>query len=268
MGSMTDAYMELIRARFAALPEKPAQDEIMQVLRLMSRWRADLLANTYIQHHGAKVMYGPFAGMDYVGQASEGPLMPRLMGTYEQELHPHLARFREEGVDCVIDVGCAEGYYAVGLARAWPEVTVYAYDIDASARERCEDMARRNGVSDRVIVGPEFKPTDFEAFADRKPLVIMDVEGAELDLLRPDLSPALAGMRLIVETHDVFRKGALKTVRERFSPTHDIERVDLGLRDVPLPAWLQALPPLDHVLSVWEWRLQPTPWLVMRPKQP
>lgn len=268
MGGMTDAYLELIRAQFAALPEKPNQDEIMSLLRLMSRWRADLLANTYIQHHGARVMHGPFAGMEYVGKPSEGPLMPRLLGAYEQELHPHLSRFRQEGVDCVIDVGCAEGYYAVGLARAWADVTVYAYDIDPNARERCTYMAGRNGVGDRVIVGAEFKPTDFEAFADRKPLVIMDVEGAELDLLRPDLSPALAGMRLIVETHDLFRPGALETIWGRFAPTHEIERVDLGLRDVPLPAWLQNLAPLDHVLSIWEWRLKPTPWLVMTPKQP
>ena len=45
--------------------------------------------------------------------ATEGALIPRLLGTYECELHPHLAALSAEGLDCVIDVGCAEGYYAV-----------------------------------------------------------------------------------------------------------------------------------------------------------
>jgi predicted O-methyltransferase YrrM len=266
MATTTELYMRLIRAQFAALPDSPNHEELMQLLRLMARWRSDLLANTYVQHHGARIMHGPFAGMEYLGEPSEGPLMPRLLGAYEQELHPHLSRFREEGVDCVIDIGCAEGYYAVGLARAWPDVTVYAYDIDANARAKCAVIAERNGVSDRVIIGAEFKPQDFENFAGRNPLVIVDTEGAEVDLLQPQLSPALAQMRLIVETHDVFRPGALNTMKARFAPTHEIEQVDIGLRDVELPQWLKQLAPLDHVLSIWEWRLKPTPWLVMRPK--
>ncbi|ACG77261.1 conserved hypothetical protein [Phenylobacterium zucineum HLK1] len=266
MPSVTEAYFEVIKRKFDALDGVPTNGQMNDLLRLFSRWRSQLLANTYVAHHGAMVMHGPFSGMEYVAAATEGALMPRLLGTYEAELHPHLERFREAGVDCVIDVGCAEGYYAVGLARLLPQATVYAYDIDAAARRACADLAARNGVGERVIVGEEFKPEDFELFAGRNALVIMDAEGAEVDLLRPDLSPALRGMSLIVETHDVYRKGALEAVRGRFDATHDIQRVDLGLRDVPLPPWLSELPHLDHVLSIWEFRLAPTPWLVMRPK--
>ena len=58
--------------------------------------------------------------------------------------------------------GCAEGYYAVGMARLAPEITVYAYDIEERARIACADLAQRNGVADRVIVGGEFAPDGFE----------------------------------------------------------------------------------------------------------
>jgi SAM-dependent methyltransferase len=166
----------------------------------------------------------------------------------------------------VIDVGCAEGYYAVGLARLMPEVTVYAYDIDQRARAACAELAAKNAVADRVIIDGEFKPDGFEAFRGRRALVMLDAEGAELDVLQPALSPSLAQMRIIVETHDLYRPGAMAAMLERFSPTHDIVRVDQQPKNFEMPPWLARLSHLDQLLAVWEWRAAPTPWLVMRPK--
>jgi hypothetical protein len=244
----------------------PPPEELNEILRRLGRWRSRLLANTYVIHRGPQVMRGPFAGMHYTETASEGALMPRLLGSYESELHPYLARFAGAGLDCVIDVGCAEGYYAIGLARLMPEVTVYAYDIDPIAREACAALADKNGVASRVIIGGEFAPDGFEAFAGRRALVMVDAEGAEDDILHPERSPALAGMRLIVETHDVYRPGVRARLMERFSATHDIVTVRQELKAFPLPDWLVELGHLDQLLAVWEWRVMATPWLVMTPK--
>lgn len=244
----------------------PSADELNEVLRRLGRWRSRLLANTFVSHHGPRILNGPFAGMDYVSKASEGALMPRLLGSYEAELHPHLAAIARRGLDGIIDVGCAEGYYAVGLARLLPDVVVNAYDIDPIARAACVDLAARNGVSDRVIVGGEFTPEGFEAFAGRRMMVMVDAEGAEDDLLFPDRSPALAGMSLIVETHEMYRPGVGARLIGRFAATHDITIVQSQLKALRLPDWLAALAPLDQLLAVWEWRAGPTPWLVMVPK--
>jgi len=154
----------------------------------------------------------------------------------------------------------------VGLARMMPGVTVQAYDIDEKARLACGELAVRNGVAERVIVGGTFAPDGFEAFAGRRVLVMVDAEGAEVDILQPALSPSLAGMTIIVETHDLYRAGAMATMLERFGPTHDIVRVDQQPKVFDMPDWLKALPHLDQLLAVWEWRAQPTPWLVMRPR--
>jgi hypothetical protein len=247
-------------------PAEPETHIVNAALRTLGRWRQHLLLQGYLRRHGARIWSGPFEGMDYVGAATEGALLPRLLGSYEHELHPHLRGFADEGVECVIDVGCAEGYYAVGLARLMPTVSVHAHDIDERALGACRALAAKNGVGERVIVGGEFKPQDFQAFEGRRALVMVDAEGAELDVLRPDLAPALAGFRLIVETHDVFRPGALATLTERFAPTHDIVRVDQAYAAPPLPPGFETLAHLDLLLAMWEWRVSPTPWLVMRPK--
>jgi precorrin-6B methylase 2 len=251
---------------YVAGRETLSADDLNLVLRRMGIWRSTLIANTYVARHGTTVMHGPFAGMTYVAWASEGALAPRLLGAYEAELHPHLLAFAAEGVDCVIDVGCAEGYYAVGLARLIPGATVHAFDINENARRACEALAALNGVGDRVIVGAAFDPADFEAFAGRNALVVVDIEGAEDDLLDPAASPALAGMRLIVETHDLFRPGVSQRLRERFAATHDITVVAHQPNAAELPSWLNDLTHMDRLLAVWEWRSGPTPWLVMRPK--
>ena len=263
---VTSNTARAVRSWVAEWPPEPSIDVVYSLLRLLGQWRSYVLSNTYVSLEGARIWGGPFAGMEYVSVAAEGALMPRLLGTYECELHPHLAAITAEGVDCVIDVGCAEGYYAVGLARAMPQVTVYAHDIEEKARVACADLAARNGVSDRVIVGGEFKPQDFQAFAGRRVLVMVDAEGAEVDILQPELGPALAQMTIIVETHDVYRADALATIRGRFEATHDIVQVDTGTKHLTGPPWLLDFNHLDQLLAVWEWRHRPTPWLVMRPK--
>ncbi len=255
-----------VRGIVGGWPKAPGFDHLNELLRMLGRWRSQMIASRYISLEGARVWSGPFAGMDYVREATEGALSPRLFGTYESELHPHLARIAAEGVDVVIDVGCAEGYYAVGLARMLPGAVIHARDTDPAAQARCADLAARNGVEDRVLIGGEFKPADFQAFAGLRALVLVDVEGAELQVLRPDLAPALAGMQVIVETHDVYAPGSLNALVERFTASHDIVRVDQQPKAFHPPDWFHKLAHLDQLLAVWEWRAAPTPWLVMTPK--
>jgi len=247
----------------------PAEVEIRDVevlLRSLAKWRSQVLAVTYLSHHGVTIRSGLFAGMTYRDTATEGSLISRLLGVYEAELHPHLEAIIAGGVDCVIDVGCAEGYYAVGLARRYPALEVHAHDISEAARDACAELAAANGVSDRVRIGGEFGPRDFQAYEGRRVLVMVDAEGAELEILDPTLGPALAGMKLIVETHDVWRPGTLQALKTRFEPTHHITEVRARPKAFEPPAWLENLSELDLLLATWEWRHRATPWLVMEPR--
>jgi hypothetical protein len=264
--SLTHQYADTLRFRVGELPADPTVEQMNEVLRTLGRWRSRILANTYLAREGAVIRGGLFTGMRYLAVATEGALIPRLLGSYESELHPFLQALAGEALTDVIDVGCAEGYYAVGLARLMPDAMVHAYDIDEAARKACAELAALNDVSERVRIGAAFPPDGFQAFAGRKALVMVDAEGAELDILTPDANPALAGMTIIAETHDIYRKGALEILVKRFAPTHQITVVRQQAKAPDLPEWLHAQPHLDQLLAVWEWRAAPTPWLVMRPK--
>jgi len=231
------------------------------VLRVAAVWRSRSLANALAQRDGLVVQHGPFAGMTYVAAATEGALLPRLIGSYESELHPHILALTQEGVDTIIDVGCAEG-----LARLMPQATVHAYDTDAAARQACRTLAEINGVSERVHIGETFAGGDFARFAPGRTLVFMDIEGAERDLLDPQAYPALKQLHILVETHPNPSADLTALIRGRFEASHDIVRVDLGPKTTPLPEWMLKLSHIDQLIGAWEWRLRPTPWLVMRPK--
>lgn len=251
----TDARL----ARIAALPAGPQRLEAQ--LRELAKWRSIVLANTLVAKSGARVPAGPFAGMDYPVQASEGGRAPRLLGAYEAALHPVIETVIARGYPQVIDVGCAEGYYAVGLARRMPGSLVQARDSDPRARALCADLARANGVADRVRIGTEVIHADFALCRAAPTFVLCDIEGAELALLDPDLAPGLVEADLLVEVHEGFRPGTLATLEARFAPTHQITRIDRALRPDLLPGWAEGLSDLDRLLLLWEWRAIPTPWL-------
>src|SRR5947209_5143244 len=75
------------------------------------------IARILVDAYGTTVLNGPFRGQIY----SRASLLnrvsgPRLLGSYEQELHPIFGNL-DPSYEAFVDVGAAEGYYAVGMAR-------------------------------------------------------------------------------------------------------------------------------------------------------
>lgn len=262
---------EHVRARLTELlahATPPGQEEALlnNALRLLAKYRSTLIQNTLVRTQGTRVQAGPFAGMEFMERSAEGCHVPKLLGCYEEELHDFLRELPRRGYRTVLNIGCAEGYYAVGIKRLLPQAQVLAYDIDPAAREACVQLAARNRVS--VEVGGEFTPADFARFVEQsgKVLVWCDIEGAEVELLDPAKARVLAGMDLVVELHPIAKGHALDIVPGRFSASHDIEIRHARGHDPILPAFLQQLGHLDQLLAQWEWRSAPTPWAVMTTK--
>src|SRR5689334_8812698 len=69
----------------------------------------------YVRREGLEVKRGPFAGLNYMAglERSSGDLVAKLVGSYECELYPVFAEWAAARPVHVIDIGCAEGFYAV-----------------------------------------------------------------------------------------------------------------------------------------------------------
>jgi hypothetical protein len=154
-----------------------------------------------------------------------------IAGQYEMELHPILQKASELAYECYVDIGCANGLYAVGLAHIDRAATVYAYDIDPAARAATERNATLNGVAARVRISAE---ADQAALAGvigsyGSTLAISDIEGGELDLIDPVACPALLEADWLIELHGDI-PAAIAQFSHRFGTTHAVHVISRSSR--------------------------------------
>ena len=267
MSELSDLITNQVRDLTNNLTEDP-NTNLNNGLRLLAKWRSLLIQNTLLEKNGVRVLQGPLRGLNFVEQSSEGCHVAKLLGCYEQPLQRYLVRAIDRNYETLINIGCAEGYYAVGLAVAMPNTTSLAFDTDENARKACADLAKKNGVADRVKIGKQFGIENFSDYASHNALVFCDIEGAERDLLDPIKAPALSNLDIIVESHECLVGGITEDLIQRFSSSHNIVRIDdSGERSLEeAPKWFSEMAHLDQLLATWEWRSGPTPWLVMDAK--
>jgi hypothetical protein len=231
-------------------------------------YRRDLLVNFLIRKYGPVIQNGPFAGMRYLERVEHGDLVPKLIGCYEAELHEVILRVARRPYRQVVNIGCAEGYYAVGLARLLPGARVFAFDVSESARALCGQLAALNGVTNRVVIGGACDLAQLRELAGPDTFIVCDCEGAEAMLLDPEQAPGLTQCDVLVELHDFLDPNLSRLVTGRFAATHDVALLPNAPRD---PSAFPALLELSHVdrfIGTMEGRPGPTPWAFMVCRDP
>lgn len=261
--SLTEGVtMELRRL----LARAPSQQNLNAALRHLAKWRAHLVENTLVAKSGDRVLSGPFKDMSYGLRASEGARSARLLGCYEAGLAPVIEQIIATAYPLVIDVGCAEGYYAVGLARRMPQTRVLARDASDKAQALCADLAAQNDVAAQIAIGGLMQHADFDICKAQPSVVICDIEGAEGDLLDPLRAPGLRHADILVEVHEGMQAGLTAVLQSRFAQSHNIQHIGRVTESAALPDWMETLSDMDRLLALWEWRSGPTPWLWMTRK--
>lgn len=238
-------------------------------------WRADrwrecvTRATDRLTHVAAgRVLGGPFRGMRYVTQAHSSQLGPKLLGTYEIELVDTIESILAMTSLDIVDVGAAEGYYAVGLLVRHPEARCLAFEGSAEARRDLVSLAALNGVTDRLDVGG-FATSELleRALQDRpRAVVIVDVDGGELAVVDPVAVPSLARAMLMVELHPHLLPDVQATLRTRLAGTHDLQYIGARDReDGQLPT-LVGFSRRQVLALAWEARPDDQGWLVATPR--
>lgn len=175
-----------------------------------------------------RVRRGPFRGMRYPEASSIGSMLfPKLMGTYESEIHEIIEGLCRREYTEILDIGCAEGYYAVGLSMRIPSAKVFAYDTNQEAIRLCRKMAELNGVADRVVTRSFCDADTLGSFPfSGSGLVISDCEGYESRLFTDAVVRHLARHDVVIEVHDFIDIGLSSLIRERFARTHAITMIE------------------------------------------
>lgn len=214
------------------------------------------------------VLSGPFAGMRYLDEFTFGPIAARWLGVYEPQLHPAIERIATEPYDSFVDIGAAEGYYAVGIGRLRPDLAITTFEADPWSRGAQRRLAALNDVRNIVVRGLCDARSLSRALGAR-PVVLCDIEGAELGLLDPVACPALLRADLIVELHRADGRPVPEVgdiLAARFRTTHAALTLDDDeARRAGLLAALAGtgLDPSALRRFADEARSQPNAWLVL-----
>jgi hypothetical protein len=182
----------------------------------------------YLENETPFVLTGPFKGMLYIDETVWGLVPPKWLGAYEIELADIIEEIIHRGYSRILNIGCAEGYYAIGLAFRDRLCEVFAFDIDPICRLQTRRLAHLNHLSDRIHVQGECKHDQLNDLIKDRTLILSDIEGYEAVLLDPAKIPKLRDIDLLIEIHEQAefsgKTHAQELIIDRFGDSHTIER--------------------------------------------
>ena len=175
-----------------------------------------------------RVQYGPFRGMYYLGQSTGSVILPKLIGSYENELLPVLEMTQRNNYDLFIDIGAAEGYYAVGIYKYIFNETIpcIAFESTSRGQKQINRLAALNKVHSIRVQGFCDEHALNHSISGKKAFIIMDIEGGEFNLLDPQKVPSLVNSDILVELHPETFTTIKEVITARFELTHSIKEYE------------------------------------------
>lgn len=210
------AYTAFYKNRIRRIEEISSSNLLKQKI-FQSKVMKEVFNDNYIIHNG------PFEGMRYIDRSSGSALLPKILGSYEESIQDWISHAVEsKGYETILDIGCAEGYYAAGFGMRLPNSKIIAYDLDEGARYNSDELIKLNGLHN-IEIRSECTHEELNLMSRANTLVFCDIEGYEASLLDPDKAPNLKHADLIVESHDFIVPGITDELIRRFYKTHTIK---------------------------------------------
>lgn len=228
------------------------------------------------ERFSATVRYGPFRGLQLSREIWWGKTdrAGMLLGLYEQEVLDSVKKAATTRRRSFIELGAADGYYGVGVLVSGMFDRSYCYEISEAGRETIARNAALNGVEARVEVRGAADPLFYAQLPDTVPdncVLLVDIEGAEFDILTADVMRRFSKSVIIVELHDHFfaDDGAARLARLRSDAEliFNIEEVTTTSRDLSGLSELKTFSDTDRWLICSEGRRATPHWYVMTPRE-
>lgn len=225
---------------------------------------------------GTNVLSGPFCGMKYIDKSNGSAFFPKILGCYEKEISPMVENTINSNYRYLIDIGCAEGYYAVGFAyrrKSKNPCCVFAYDINKKALFNLQKLAELNNVNNFIKTNgicTHEELNQFNKYKGEPIFLICDIEGAEKELIDPSKAPVLLDFDMLIEVHDIRKEDPVieKTLRNRFQNTHKIsiikcrKRTEADLKELNnISYWKRKLIGISYIN---EGRDYATDWMLLQ----
>ena len=227
--------------------------------------------STLSKAHNHKVAYGPFKGMSLPKNLWWGDdRITQTLGIYEEHVLKQLIENRNQGATKLIDIGAADGYFAIGMTFSKIYQTCIAFEISEEGRKRISENAKSNRCEDCIEIHGE---ADLESLTEalsgpETSTVLIDIEGCEYDLLNDKMLKLLSDSFVICELHNNLIDDGLARERALLQRASKYFNTSLIKRETYNPNAFSELNHLDdthRLIAVSEGRSKNTEWLVCSP---
>ncbi|MDG1314052.1 MAG: hypothetical protein P8P29_00830 [Flavobacteriaceae bacterium] len=153
------------------------------------------------------VKYGPFQGLSLNRETwwGKSDLGAQCLGLYEKEILNEIGRQEKGKYQTFIDIGAADGYYAVGMLLAGIVDEVISFEISEAGRAAISENWDNNGKPGAITVYGEANHASLTAIPSRVfdgALVLIDIEGYEFELLTKGVIEQLRFSEVVIEIHN------------------------------------------------------------------
>ena len=233
----------------------------------------DRLVKMLIPFFDPAVLNGPFKKMRYIPEAIGSSFMPKILGTYEEEVS---GCFEDKRFDIGFDVGAAEGYYAVGLVYSGVCQKMIAWEMTEEGRNLMASLAHLNGISQSLEIRGECTFDELrkclEANVGKSVFLVVDCEGFEGNLLENMPAELLGNCSLLIETHDPLNPGVHERLTQKLECSHSVQVIAPRKRTLSdlggLPTFFKMVAMAGFGrLAMAERRFSGIKWLICEPKQ-
>ncbi len=184
-----------------------------------------------------RVKYGPFKGMLISENVWWGrdDFPSKLVGQYEEHVLNQIIS-HSKLYNTFIDIGAADGYYAVGLLTADIFKSACCFEISADGRRVISENARLNNVIEKVNIKSAANHSELTGFIQEHgpALILCDIEGAEFTLFNDSLLSELSECMLIIELHDQYIKNGAERLQNFIEVSSNYFNLEFILRSNPL----------------------------------
>jgi len=230
--------------------------------------RREVLGRKVWEHYDGEIAYGIFKGLkiniesDWSGTKDIGP---KVFGLYENQI---LKWIEGKEFNLFIDIGAADGYYALGILYSNIASTAVTFEISEKDREICRASAITNNVFDKIIVKGEASSSEIIQVVKSHDhgLIIIDIEGGEYNLITREVLEAARNYYIVIEIHEIENEEIKLSMFKLCAEFHNIEQLTGLERDFPRDKFTEKLTDNERALLLSEGRPFAMNWVALSPK--
>lgn len=229
-----------------------------------------LTVNNYIfQKYGGVVQHGPLRDFKILQESSWGnDKAAKILGFYEAEILEELSS--EAQGKYFVDIGAADGYYAVGFLYKKICVGCVAFESTEQGRQVITNTAKFANITLPLLVYDSAQSNfiNLVPFPLDQTVFLIDIEGGEFEILTEENLFLMRQSIIFVEIHDSDDSGKEKFQRLlRDCEKHFLVKIQKRVfRDPYAYPELDELDDTEHWLACSEGRAPDAKWLILRPK--